>query len=173
MLVSTQRGENKEISCKNVFSTTNWASAVFAIPNPLYFFVYLYSNLLFLGFSHSIFFLLSSPFSFLFLSTVASDLLVCYFSHYVFHFLLFLMLHWEALENPSPSEDWSFGLCWLSCQQCSEVLVETSGVAKPNFSRWSPVPGQLSWGGWSSCAEKLRFSKACALPCIIQANILT
>lgn len=81
-------------------------------------------------------------------------------SHTVFfHFLLFPMLHREALENPSPSQEWPFGLCWLrlSCQQCSGVLVETSGVAKPNFSRWSPVPVQLTWGG---CAEKLRFSKA-------------
>lgn len=77
-------------------------------------------------------------------------------SHTVFfHFLLFPMLHGEVLGNPSPSEEWPFDLCWLrlSCQQCSEVLVETSGVAKPNFSRWSPVPVQVSWGGWDDCAE--------------------
>lgn len=72
-------------------------------------------------------------------------------SHTVFfHFLLFSMLHWEVSENPSPSQEWPLGLCWLwlSCQQCSEVLIETSGVVKPSFSRWSAVPVQLSWGGW-------------------------
>lgn len=129
----------------------------------------LYPNLLFLIFSHSVFFSPSSSLSFFFLSIVASVLLICSSHTVFFHFLLFPMLHWEASENPSPSQQWPLGLCWLwlSCQQCSEVLIEASGVVKPNFSRWSTVPVQLSWGGWSGCAEKLGFSKACALPSFI------
>lgn len=49
----------------------------------------LYPNLLFLIFSHSVFFSPSSSLSFFFLSIVASVLLICSFSHSVFPFSSF------------------------------------------------------------------------------------
>lgn len=107
----------------------------------------LFPDLLFLSFSHSLFFIPSSPFLFLFLLVKCLSAVP---SHTVFsHFLLCPMLHWGALENHSPYWEWSFALCWLwlCCHRCGEVLVETSGVVEPNSS---PDGAQR----WYSCAEE-------------------